>query len=342
VAYFPLSAVSLYNSRQLIGPENVKYLSVADLHPFPTLTTAQNINYTLAPPSLLLVEPNPIVKKFNDPQQTARFLIDLNMDQTRLNELATTMGIATTNPTTPTPVKKTQRIQTPSSITPQITAMAQALIDRQFFLLEQPSRIKPPRTGPENQPLEPYTHRLATLGPHEEPGYVPPQVTKSKTEQRNDDIGEIRRLMKSQNPRDRQEAIDKTIKSYAIDMKGVKFVKYNDALEDNGITSKNGAVEIGKAAFLTASPGWLGSTLGHEIEVHIQEQALKGNWWVDEQGTAMQEVQAYDYELKNAERYGLTKEEIKELRWARKDYYLDLNDENKALVSKNDYSVYIP
>ena len=28
-----LRNLGLYNSRQLIGPENVKYLSVADLHP---------------------------------------------------------------------------------------------------------------------------------------------------------------------------------------------------------------------------------------------------------------------------------------------------------------------
>lgn len=55
-------------------------------------------------------------------------------------------------------------------------------------------------------------------------------------------------------------------------------------------TSQSGVVTIGPDAF-ARSPGWLASTLGHEIEVHFQLQAQKGLWWTDAQGTAIQEVQ---------------------------------------------------
>jgi len=147
---------------------------------FPTVPTVTGINYTLVPPSVLLVESNPVVKKINDLQQTARFLADLNMEQTRLNELSTIMGIVTT---TPKPIKqirgaeaKVKRIQKPTAITPQIAAMAQKLEDRQFFLLEQQPESRPPRKGQEDLPIEEYRPKPYTLGPHEKPGYVPPSA----------------------------------------------------------------------------------------------------------------------------------------------------------------------
>ena len=56
----------------------------------------------------------------------------------------------------------------------------------------------------------------------------------------------------------------------------------------------------------------------------------------------MQEVQAYDYELANANRYGLSKKEIQELKLARNDYYRDLNQNNKVLADAGNFSTYKP
>jgi RHS repeat-associated protein len=150
----------------------------------------------------------------------------------------------------------------------------------------------------------------------------------------------LQKLFNSGNAADRQKAIDESIKHYGINMDGVKSVKYDPSLAGDGITSKSGHVTIGRAAF-TRSVGWLGSTLGHEIEVHFQAQAQKGNWWTDEQGTAIQEVQAYDYELQNAARFGLNISEINAINGIYKPpYYDSLNDANKARAATGDYSSY--
>ena len=172
--------------------------------PFPSLPGVNGTNYTLAPPSALLTETNPSVKTFTDKQQAARFLAGLNLDQAQLNALSTTLGIASPAPANLTPIKvpqstpqeKTPGIQTPATITPQIAAMAQALADKQFFLLEQPAKNTPPRRkGPEDLPVEEYTPKPYTLGPHEEPGYVPPaRVSKSATEKRKENYQERKQM----------------------------------------------------------------------------------------------------------------------------------------------------
>jgi len=180
-----LGIIKLYPVRHLDGQDN-------DKPPvrFPLLPAVKGINYTLVPPCVLLVESSPVIKNFSDQQQAARFLADLNIDQIRLNELSTTMGIATTKPE---PVKQRREAETkvkgtqkPHAIAPQIAAMAQALMDRQFFLLEQQPESRPPKhTGPEDLPVKEHTPKPYTLGPHEEPGYVPPPpVVKSDTEKR--------------------------------------------------------------------------------------------------------------------------------------------------------------
>jgi len=170
-----LGIIKLYPIKHLEGQDSDK-LPVQ----FFTLPTVNDINYILVPPSVLLVESNPVVKTFNDQQQAARFLADLNMDQIRLNELSTTMSITITNSAPAKQIReaevKVTGIQKPPTITPQIAIMAQALIDRQFFLLEQqPESKPPPRTGSEDLPIEYYKPKRATLGPHKEPGYVPPE-----------------------------------------------------------------------------------------------------------------------------------------------------------------------
>ncbi len=202
-----LGIIKLYPVKHLDGQDS-------DKPPvqFPLLSAVKGSNYRLVPPSVLLVESSPIIKKFSDQQQAVRFLADLNIDSTRLNELSMTMGIATANPE---PVKQTRKaetkvkgIQKPHAITPQIAAMAQALMDRQFFLLEQQPESRPPkRTCPEDLPVEEYTPKSYTLGPHEEPGYVPPPpVAKSDTEKRKENYEERKQLAANANDTPEQQA----------------------------------------------------------------------------------------------------------------------------------------
>ncbi|VAX03353.1 Phospholipase [hydrothermal vent metagenome] len=202
-----LGIIKLYPVKHLDGQDS-------DKPPvrFPLLSVVKGSNYTLVPPSVLLVESSPIIKKFSDQQQATRFLADLNIDSTRLNELSMTMGIATANPE---PVKQIRKAETkvketqkPHVITLQITAMAQALMDRQFFLLEQQPESRPPkRTGSEDLPVEEYTPKPYTLGPHEEPGYVPPPpVAKSDTEKRKENYEERKQLAANANDTPEQQA----------------------------------------------------------------------------------------------------------------------------------------
>ncbi|MCF6257673.1 MAG: DUF6531 domain-containing protein [Gammaproteobacteria bacterium] len=152
---------------------------------------------------------------------------------------------------------------------------------------------------------------------------------------------EIEKLMKSTNPVDRQKAIDEAIILYKIDTVGIKSITYDPTLTHNGVASFDGTVKIGKAAFAaSATAGWLGSTIAHEGEIHIIQQANKKLWWGDEQGTALQEVQAYDHEINKAKRFGLTETEVADLKWERKGYYSDLNAENKARADKGDFATY--
>lgn len=90
--------------------------------------------------------------------------------------------------------------------------------------------------------------------------------------------------------------------------------KLDKNLEHRGITSKQGMndmveVAIGPAAF--TSWGLLGSTLAHEVEVHVK-QSFFLIWLLDElglDGTGIAERQAYGFELDHARRFSLGNED---------------------------------
>lgn len=126
-------------------------------------------------------------------------------------------------------------------------------------------------------------------------------------------LGEI--VISNVDPAKRQAQIDAAISKYKIDTHGFKAV-YDKNLQDDGITDLdidpstkkvNGAtVYIGESAFRSHSNGWLGSTLGHEFEVHVAD-ALNGI--SADQGTRLGdllEIRAYNYELANATRFQTT------------------------------------
>jgi hypothetical protein len=100
---------------------------------------------------------------------------------------------------------------------------------------------------------------------------------------------------------------------------------------ESGIDGKKVKVTLGRGAF--SSPGWLASTKLHEIVAH-GGQAAGGTWYDDAKGTEINEVEAYDAELADSTKNGLSREEIDELLKRRKEHYDNLDKEDKALIKK--------
>lgn len=135
----------------------------------------------------------------------------------------------------------------------------------------------------------------------------------------------------------KEQAIDQAIDAYDIDVSNAKFVDYDAGEDGEGGANRKGEIRLGDAAFQSGS--WLGSTIGHESEIHINEQLQKGNWYTGKQGTALQEVQAYQYEIDNAERFGTSRKNLKELKRRRKSHLTQLSDEYPDRAGTGDYTM---
>lgn len=133
----------------------------------------------------------------------------------------------------------------------------------------------------------------------------------------------------------KQGAIDETIKQYGLDVSKVNGKPTpNSATSGEGATSPNRKVSIGDAAF--SSPGVLATTIGHEA-LHAR-QAAEGRWYTDKQGDAMNEVECYDWEIKNASANGLTAAELKDATDRRNTYYSRLDAAHKKQVDRGIYT----
>ena len=134
---------------------------------------------------------------------------------------------------------------------------------------------------------------------------------------------------------DKDGAIAEAAKQYKIDISNANGTpKYNANTAGEGATTKDRKVSIGDAAF--SSPGWLASSVGHEM-VHTQQAADR--WYTDPQGTAINEIEAYDWEIKHAPDNGLSDAEVAELKKRRTNYYNDLNADNKKIVDGGSYKL---
>ncbi len=123
--------------------------------PLPVMSTAKGASYTLAPVSVLLVQPESEVKTFTSQEQAVEFLAELKMDDAQRNELATAMKAPAAN-------------QSPDA---QIAAMGVALLENQFVIISNPPKITPPsKNSAENAPAETTADTSSSLGPHEEQG----------------------------------------------------------------------------------------------------------------------------------------------------------------------------
>jgi hypothetical protein len=130
------------------------------------------------------------------------------------------------------------------------------------------------------------------------------------------------------------EAIQLTIKYYKIDASIAKSITYDSSVSGEASTTQSGKVSMGDVAF--ATPGWLASSIQHEL-VHVQQ--IKDRWYLGPQGTAINEIEAYDLEIRNAEQNALTDDQIKDLQKRRKDYYDLLDEENKKRIDNGDYTL---
>ena len=135
---------------------------------------------------------------------------------------------------------------------------------------------------------------------------------------------------------DRQGAVDEAIKQYGIDVSAVKGkVVYDPNTPGEGETAKDNTVRIGDEAF--CSPAWLASSIGHEAQ-HAQ-QAKDGRWNDTAQGRAMNETEAYKWELNNADKNGLTDLDKKTLNRRYNQKYNTLTPENKARADAGNFTV---
>ncbi len=128
---------------------------------------------------------------------------------------------------------------------------------------------------------------------------------------------------------DKAGAMAEAIKQYGVDISSAKAgTPVHDAsVPGEGATSKDGAINIGDKAF--KSPGLLATVIGHE---HVHAQQAADRWYRGTQGTELNEVEAYDWELKNAGRFNLTKAEIADIQQRRDKHYNKLNADNKKIV----------
>jgi hypothetical protein len=143
----------------------------------------------------------------------------------------------------------------------------------------------------------------------------------------------------------KQEAIQRAIEAYGIDARhvsdGVNYSPHGNMQDREGVTVRDGdgriRVMLGDDAF-TSAP-WLASSLAHEIEVHVNRQLAPGIDYPpgDAEGTAIQEVEAYDYELRNKDRFGLAPGDVRLLQRRRRRFYERLAPENRRRVDAGVY-----
>jgi len=134
---------------------------------------------------------------------------------------------------------------------------------------------------------------------------------------------------------DKDGAIAEAAKQYNIDISTAKGTpKFDASTPGEGATSKDGTVNIGSKAF--SSPGWLASSVGHEI-VHTKQAADR--WYTDAQGTHINEIEAYDWEIKNAAANGLSNAEVAELNKRRTAHYNGLTADNKKIIDGGSYKL---
>ena len=161
---------------------------------------------------------------------------------------------------------------------------------------------------------------------------------------RTPSTAELKEIEAAINKGEKQKAIELTVKYYNIDVSYVKGMpKYNKDLSGEGVTRRyTKEVEIGDKAFQfggKTSPAWLASSILHET-VHAKQltdkERLK-NYDASEQTPHAVEVEAYDREISEAGKTGLSGDMINNLKDRRKSEYDSLTADNQKKIDKGDY-----
>jgi len=151
------------------------------------------------------------------------------------------------------------------------------------------------------------------------------------------EMATIRVIPPEGKPEISQESIDLAIVLYGIKIPSSASKPLLDMnLKDRGLTSRGAyaakaEVTIGPPAF--SSWSLLASTLGHELEIHCQQNFLFIHLMdiMKLDGTGSAEREAYIYELRNARRFGLDIEDAEMIANTMEFYYPDSGSEFKIL-----------
>ena len=137
------------------------------------------------------------------------------------------------------------------------------------------------------------------------------------------------------NIKDNDRSIELAMLAYSIKApKGCRSPRFNPDINDRGVTIKRPwndeyIVDIGPQAF----ENWaiLGSTLSHEIEVHCNQNFMWVNFLnlIGLDGTGFAERIAYNYEIANVDRFGLSTEDIESLSTIKDHYYPYLSEKRQ-------------
>ena len=151
----------------------------------------------------------------------------------------------------------------------------------------------------------------------------------------------------------RNRAITKAVGAYRIDVSNVRSLKYEHALAAQGAANERREVKIGRTTF--RSPGVLASTISHESEGHVNQVAAgftlgraprahfdKNKELVridvartpEEIQNVLQEIKAYDWDIGNARRFGLTKKEKAHIMRSRRIHFNALSPRYKQRVRR--------
>ena len=154
------------------------------------------------------------------------------------------------------------------------------------------------------------------------------KIKELKKKGKKDDDAAIKKLAK--------EAIKLADSFYKIPAKNLDGEPAYDpgGVGGEGASGKSGKkVKVGLGTDAFSSPGWLASSKLHEIEGH-GGQAASGRWYTGAKGWAINEVEAYDKEIDNADKNGLDSTEKAELKKRRDEWYNKLDSANRVKIDK--------
>jgi len=149
-----LDIINIYPLTHLRGfVQRAHYLNIDAPH---------GVQYHFIPSSLLAVQELPEVRFFkSEPESATQFIEQLALTDEQLADVICDLPL-------PFGLKSPER-------TTRITGLVHALCNGDVAVVVQhPNVTSPRKNGPEDLPIEYYTPKPMTLGPHEEPGYEPP------------------------------------------------------------------------------------------------------------------------------------------------------------------------